>query len=190
MPTGGNTVGNVSVGKPKVSGAVFCAPLNTTLPTDATSALDPAFKCLGYVSDDGLTNSRSMDINKIKAWGGDVVYSSLTEFDDPFKLTLIESKNADVLKAVFGSNNVTVTAATQSTPEKISINVKSSLPDEMAWVFDIATRNSGVRRIVIPDGGITEIGEVAYTDEDAIGYEITITPYPDSNGIYHKEYIE
>ena len=39
-----------SVGKPKIGGAVFRAPVGTALPTDATSKLDVAFKELGYCS--------------------------------------------------------------------------------------------------------------------------------------------
>ena len=39
-----NNKDNVSTGKPKVGGAVFTAAAGSTLPTDATTALDEAFK--------------------------------------------------------------------------------------------------------------------------------------------------
>lgn len=42
----------VTSAKPKVKGAIYNAPLGSTLPTDASSELDAAFKALGYVSED------------------------------------------------------------------------------------------------------------------------------------------
>ena len=68
-----NNSANVTAGIPKVGGAFFHAPLGTDLPTDAKTALDAAFKNLGYISEDGLTESTSIDTNTVKAWGGDVV---------------------------------------------------------------------------------------------------------------------
>ena len=44
MPTGNNSVSNVTAGKPKVGGSLFRAPAGTDLPDDATTALDTAFK--------------------------------------------------------------------------------------------------------------------------------------------------
>jgi len=35
---------NVTAAKPKVGGAIWCAPLGTALPTDAKSELDPEFR--------------------------------------------------------------------------------------------------------------------------------------------------
>ena len=44
----------IAAPSPKVTGGVLVAPLGTTLPTDATTALDPAFITLGRVSVDGV----------------------------------------------------------------------------------------------------------------------------------------
>lgn len=181
----GNTATNVSTGKPNISGAVFAAPIGTTLPTDATTALDAAFVCLGYVSEDGLTNNNEMDVSAIKAWGGAIVYRSLTELDDNFALTLIESENVDVLKAVYGDANVTTDANGTTKVEVIAED-----PQEKVWVFELALRGSKAKRIVIPDGAVTAREAITYNDSDAIGYGITVSAYPDSNGKTHIEYLE
>lgn len=67
------TSSNVTGATPKVSGAVWRAPLGTAVPTDATSELAEAFKSLGYISEDGMTNSNSPSGEAIRAWGGDPV---------------------------------------------------------------------------------------------------------------------
>ena len=181
----GNTATNVSTGKPKISGAVYRAPLGTTLPTDATTALSGSFVCLGYVSEDGLENANDMDVSAIKAWGGMIVYRSLNELDDNFQLTLIESENVDVLKAVYGSSNVTVDGSGNA-----HVVVKAEDPEEAVWVFDLALRGNKAKRIVIKDGAITAREAITYNDSDPIGYGITISAYPDSNGKTHDEYLE
>ena len=102
--TNKNSVSNVTTGKPKVGGAVFRAPADSTLPTDATTALDTAFKCLGYISEDGVTNAPSIESEEIKAWGGDTVANPQTGKTDTWQMSMIESLNVEVLKAYFGDD--------------------------------------------------------------------------------------
>ena len=178
------TVTNVSAGKPKVGGAIYRAALGSTLPTDASTALDAAFKLLGYVSDDGLTNSNSISSEDIKAWGGDTVLSIQSDYTDTFQFTLLEVLNPEVLKAVYGSTNVSGALATG-----ITIEANSTEREEAAWVVEMAMRDGAVKRIVIPDAKLTELGDIVYSDSEAVGYETTITAYPDSSGNTHYEYI-
>jgi hypothetical protein len=191
MPTS-NTATNVSVGKPNVSGAIYRATRtsNLTVPTNASASLTSDYKCLGYISEDGVTNSLSMDSDKVKAWGGDTVLAFQTDKDDTFEFTLLEILNDDTLKAVFGANNVTVTAASVSAPKSIAINVNSDEQDEAVWVIDMVMRGDNPKRIVIPYGKITEMGEITYKDDEAVGYNVTITCTADSSGNTHYEYME
>lgn len=177
-------VTNVTAGKPKSTGGVYRAALGSTLPTDATTALDAAFTNLGYVSEDGLVNENTPDSDDIKAWGGDTVLSLQTEKNDTFQLTLIEVLDVNVLSAVYGSGNVTGTIATG-----ITVDANGDEAEEAAWVFEMAMRGDVLKRIVLPDAKITEIGEINYTDDEAVGYEITLTAYPDASGNTHYEYL-
>ena len=176
---------NVTASKPKVSGAVFVAPAGTTLPTDATTALATAFKELGYVSEDGVTNSNSPESDTIKAWGGDTVLTLLTSKDDIYSFTLLEVLNLEVLKLIYGDSNVSGTLATG-----ISITANSKDLEEHVVVIDMILRNNAVKRIVIPLAKVSEVGDITYSDSDAVGYETTLFCAADSSGNTHYEYIK
>lgn len=177
-------VKNVSAGKPAVGGALSRAAVGTALPTDATTELNEAFKSLGYISEEGLKNNNSPESEGVKAWGGDTVLNIQKEKKDTFNFTLIETTQEEVLKAVYGTANVS-----GSLSAGITVKANGTQPESAAWIADMILKNKVLKRIVIPNASITQVGEIVYADSTAIGYPITITALPDSAGNTHYEYI-
>lgn len=179
-----NKASNVTAGKPKITGAIFRAPVGTTLPTDAKTELDAAFKCLGYVSEDGVTNGNSPESEQTKAWGGDVVLSTQTEKPDTFQFKLIEAKNVDVLKMIYGDSHVTGDLNTG-----ITIDVTAEDPGPAAYVIDMVLKDGDLKRMVIPSASISEMDDIVYNDSEPVGYDVTLTATADDTGCTHHEYI-
>lgn len=174
---------NVTYAKPKVGGAISVGTEESTLPTDAVSELT-GFTSLGYISEDGLGNGDDLDSDTIKAWGGDSVLVINKGSEDKFTYTLIESLNVDVLKYVYGIDNV------EGTLEEGIVIKKNAKPKaDLPIVVDMIMKGNILRRIVIPHASIIETGEITYKDDEAVGYEITVLAQPDIEGQSHYEYI-
>lgn len=176
----------VATGKAKVSGAIYRAPLTSGLviPTDPTTALASEFVCLGFVSEDGLVNGRSSEKEDFKDWNGNIIYSSLTSQEDTFKFTLVEVLNEDVLKTIYGDDNVT-----KESDGSITVKVTAKDLPNCAWVIETVL-NGKAKRIVLPNAKISAVGDVTYKADSLLGYETTLSSLPDESGYTHYEYIQ
>lgn len=146
---------------------------------------EKAFKSLGYISEDGMTNANSPESDSIKAWGGDTVHTYQTEKPDTFQFQLIEALNAEVLKAVYRDDNVTGDLETGLT---VKANAKEQ--QDACWVVETILNGDTVKRVVVPCAKITEIEDIVYKDDEALGYGVTISATPDSAGNTHYEYLK
>lgn len=177
---------NVSFGKPMASGGIYFAPAGTTLPTDATTALDQAFLNLGYISDDGLTNTIDTDTNQINAWGGDQVLSSQASYAESYTYNLLEVASANAAKHFWGDANVKTDSSGNITEIKHS---SKELP-EMVVVVEVALTGNRISRTIIPRAKIADrSGDISYTDSDPIAYPVNLSALPyDAAGTTAIEY--
>ena len=170
---------------PKTGGPLFRGEVGSTLPTDAVSELDSAFTNLGRISDDGAKASDSISTEEIKDWEGIVVATPVKEKKDELEITLIESLNVEVLKTVYGSDNVSGTLE-----PGITVESKPHNPKHYAYVLDtIEGENSDVlHRKVYPNAAITKVGDQTYVNNKLVSYPITISALGDENGNTRYDY--
>lgn len=173
----------VTSAKPLVSGALNAAPVGTALPKDASTQLDKEFKNLGYVSEDGLTNAVETDSEEVTAWGGDTVLKPQTSRTETFAWTFIQALDPDVLSEVYGPSNVTTAEA------GLTVLHNSKALPRRSYVIEMLLTGGRVKRIVIPNAQITEVGEITYKDGEPVGFEVTLTAFPDEEGNTAYEYI-
>lgn len=170
-----------SAAKPAVGGGVWAAPEGSTLPTDASTALDAAFKSAGYISDAGVTRKISRDTTVVHAWGGDVVAVLSKGKTETFKFKFLEFSNTDVLGMVFGE-------ATGDLTNGITVKSKADISTPRAFVISTLLADDIHQRIAIPSAVITDVGDITYKDDDVIAFDVTITAIADANGNTAYEY--
>lgn len=183
---------NVAIGKPKIGGAIFFAKTadKAPLPTDAKTALDQKLKSMGYAAAEGLRRAINKAYEAIKAWGGDEVARPRTELTVTLSFTLIESRNGDVAKAIWGEDAVTITPATSEHGTKIDVAYAGQDGPDGCWVVDMAD-GDGLLRLVIPNAQqVTESFEQTYGDSEVVAFPIELTLRRDKNGKFFYEYTD
>lgn len=164
-----NNSNNVRVG---VSGSVYVAATTASAPTTASSSLT-GYTELGYISTDGITETRERSTNLIRAWqNADLVREVVTESNAMFKFTCLEATK-DVLELFYGS---TVTGSNGS----IEVN-PASTGGRKSFVFNVVDADKLVR-LYVPLGEVTAIDDVVYVNGDPISFSMTVTAY--GNGTY------
>lgn len=178
-------VTNVSSAKPATGGAIYMYPLTATMPTDATSERPTGGECLGYVTDEGLRHSMSMESETTKAWGGDTIATNNKGKTNKFTFGLAELLNVAVLKLIHGSNNVTGTLATG-----ITVTGNNDELDNKAFIVDMVLNDNAVERIVIPVGKVDALGDIQYVDGEVASCDVTIAGQSDKDGNSFYQYIK
>ena len=160
-----------------VSGAVYVAPTGTTAPTDSGTALDVAFIDLGYVSADGIAENIDRTTNQIRAWqNGSLVREVTSEGTYSVELTFIETSET-VLELYYGST---------LTDGELDGN-PTATGGRKSFVVDVVD-GAIIERIYIPAGEVTAVGTRTLASGEAVGYQVTITAYADTDSTTFKKW--
>jgi len=186
-PTIISDVQEIAAPSPKVTGGVLVAPLGTTLPVDAVSALDVGFVKLGRVSVDGVDRTEDRPNTEINDWGGDLIAVLQDKYGITIKFKLLQLMNADVQAAAHGQSNVTVSAASPTSGTEIKSKMNSKLLDYGSWVIDAYYQQMSMR-LVIPYGRITMVGPLKWVHKELAMYDLTLKPFPDVTNNHAYEY--
>lgn len=173
----------VSLGKFKVGGYAYWAPSGTALPTDSSTPLAEAFKLLGYLSEDGLTNTTDTDTTEIKDANGTTVMKVITSYAESYQFALLEVLRVEAAKMRYNSDAVTGTDK--------SMTIKHQMPsdEDFVLVFEIAMTGNVKDRLVIGNGTRAEFGDRQVHAGDAQVYDVTVSANDMGNGVTAIEYI-
>lgn len=173
----------VSLGKFKVGGYAYWAPAGTTLPTDSATALPSAYKLLGYLSDDGLTNTTDTDTTEIKDANGTTVMKIITSYAESYQFALLEVLRAESAKLRYNSDAVTGTDK--------SMTIKHQMPsdEDFVLVFEIAMSGDVKDRLVIGNATRAEFGDRQVHAGDPQVYDITVSANDMGFGVTAIEYV-
>lgn len=177
-----NNQANVSAGKGVKGGYIFCAPTGTQLPTDIKTALDPAFKVLGFISEDGYVETVDEDSDDIVDMNGDLMHSTNSNRVESAQFTLAEIK-ASTLKAQYGADNVSDANGI------ITVRHNSDSHPTFAYVLELVLKNGRRWRKVIPMGQSSELDDLTISSSELCQRALTIKYLTDAAGNTCYDYI-
>ena len=181
-----NNTADVSNVKGVQGGYGFSAPVDTELDvsTNPFAALGAAFDNMGFISSDGIEESVESDTDEITDINGDVVYVTKSSETETLVLTLISVTKAS-LSEWHGHS-----AVDDTSNDYLKVSHTPTDHDRRLYVFELLLKDGRKWRKIVPNGQVTEVGSIVHASGEVAGREITITCYPDENGVRVYDYIE
>jgi hypothetical protein len=162
------------------SSLAYFAAQGTTAPTDATTALNVAFRDAGWCTSDGLTRAVAEDSNDISAFGsGAPVRTLVTNSRVTFALGFLESNPISL--AVY--HRLPLTAITpEAATGAFDVTEGAHRVARYAAVFEVVDGTNHVRAYC-PSVEVTDRADLSVQAGNEISYGVTLTAYPGSDGV-------
>lgn len=162
---------NIGLGKGngEIGGYLYRAPIGTTLPTDATTALGSSFVFVSVISRDGVTTAHESEVIEENDWADKPIFTETTNERVRKTMTLL-SNTMEAAKCKYGDTAVTGTASAFSV--KHGLNAPR---EEYVYVWETLINKKTKKRSVMPRGKVTANDNVQEQPGSVLGAPITIT---------------
>lgn len=158
----GKNIEDVRVG---VDGIVATGAFGAAVaPTSASGSLDVSWTDLGYVSEDGVTETTEQSSTPLRAWqNAKKVRTLIEEGAVRYQFVLIQT-NADTVAFYYGG--------TVESDGSIIVNPTAERPT-LAFAIDVIDGDSVIRAYG-PEAQVVEVGDQVYANGEPIGYDVTV----------------
>ncbi|WP_353809076.1 hypothetical protein [Agromyces sp. SYSU T00194] len=135
-----------------------------TAPTDGTTELGVTWSDLGYVSEDGVTETTEQSTTVLRAWQrAKKVRTLIEEGTVRYAFTLLQT-SADTVAFYYGG--------TVGTDGSIVIDVSVERP-VIAFILDVIDGDDVIRAYA-PEAQVVEVGDQVFASGEPVGYEVTV----------------
>jgi hypothetical protein len=156
-------------------GLAWAADFGATGPTDATTALNAAFKDTGLIAEEGLSLALSETVKKIKAYGSQLAQRTVvTDQESVFKLKFLESNQYSL--AVFHRKAIAGGISPGAGTGAFSVTTGSYNERFYAMVFDVIDGDNKIRAYA-PKVSVTNRDDLAVGNGNEISYGVELTAY-------------
>lgn len=149
-------------------GHVYVAPVGSTLPTDVTTAWDPAWKELGYLDEEGVGITPTTDVEEFFAWQSAVsVKQSITQIGLELKFNMIQV-NQDTTALFFFGSDWSVSGGTATLSILSNVNV-----DERALGVEWTDDAGKINRLLLGRGMVTDREDMTISRKELVAQGVT-----------------
>ena len=162
----------VNLGIGLATGMFYTAPVGTALPTDMSSSLT-SWTEVGAVTSDGITWSTGKDSEPLRNWAKEVERLIASDEGGTVQAPLMYTEKK-TLETIFGASNVSVSAATSSHGQVVSVTVEPGVSAAPAAFLFVMKDGDDMIYLGTTKGIVRDVDDITMSPTEAIVWTATI----------------
>lgn len=162
----------VNLGIGLATGMFYTAPAGTALPTDMSSSLT-SWTEVGAVTSDGITWSTGKDSEPLRNWAKEVERLIASDEGGTVQAPLMYTEKK-TLETIFGASNVSVSAATSSHGQVVSVTVEPGVSAAPAAFLFVMKDGDDMIYLGTTKGIVRDVDDITMSPTEAIVWTATI----------------